>query len=76
MLYTLYMMKMTENKINAAASYDYPASGQYNSTKATLEDGREMMINTQYSMIDPSRYSRQRLQHRKNGRPLRLRAPR
>ena len=39
--------------INAATSYDYPASGQYNSTKATLEDGREMMINTQYSMIDP-----------------------
>ena len=49
------MIKVTENtnKIKAAASYDYLHGGQYNETKATLEDGREMLINSQYGVIIP-----------------------
>ena len=55
MPYNVLMMmhEANGNKIKAAASYDYPASGHYASTMATLEDGREMMINTQHSVISP-----------------------
>lgn len=39
--------------ITAATTYDYPASERYNETLATLADGREMLIDTQYGVVMP-----------------------
>lgn len=39
--------------IRKAASYDYPASRQYNETVATMEDGRVMTVDTQYAVVLP-----------------------
>jgi len=36
-----------------AQKYTHPMSGAYNETVATLADGREMLVNTQYSCVMP-----------------------
>lgn len=38
--------------ITKAESYDYPMSGNYAETIATLSDGRRVMVDTQYSQVD------------------------
>ena len=40
-------------KITAATSYDYTMSGGHAETMATLEDGRKLTVDTQYSWIAP-----------------------
>ena len=35
------------------ATYTHPITGQYNETVATLEDGRKIVVNTQYEHLGP-----------------------
>jgi len=39
--------------MNKITKYDYPAGGASNETVATLDDGRKLSINTQYSVVMP-----------------------
>jgi len=39
--------------ITKAVSYDYPMSGQYAETVGVLEDGRVVLIDTQYACVLP-----------------------
>jgi hypothetical protein len=39
--------------ISEAVGYEYPTSGQYAETVATLEDGRVVTIDTQYACVLP-----------------------
>lgn len=43
-------MKETET-VTKAARYEYPANGAYNETIAILEDGRKLIVNTQYKAV-------------------------
>lgn len=44
---------MTTSTITTAAKYDYPASGHYAETVATLKDGRVVTVDTQYGAVLP-----------------------
>ncbi|NUQ71697.1 MAG: hypothetical protein HUU17_12880 [Chthonomonadales bacterium] len=37
--------------ITKAAKYEYPITGAYNETTATLDDGRVVTVNTQYGVV-------------------------
>ncbi len=36
-----------------ATTYDYPVNGAYNETIATMDNGRQYVVNTQYATVHP-----------------------